>query len=99
VRDTDELIAQKVPFWSRMISQSMVQGRLRFDAKDVAVNVGGATVFPGDVVVADGDGVIVVPRKLAFDAARTANQELASDKITRRKLHKEIGLKEDDSVR
>ena len=32
MRDTDELILQKIPFWSFMISQSMVQGRLRFDA-------------------------------------------------------------------
>jgi regulator of RNase E activity RraA len=98
VRDTDELIAEKVPFWSRMISQSMVQGRLRFDAKDVPVSVGGVTVRPGDIVVANGDGVIVVPRTLAVEVARYAAQELASDKVVRRKLYEEAGLAPDDTV-
>jgi regulator of RNase E activity RraA len=99
VRDTDELIAEKVPFWSRMISQSMVQGRLRFDAKDVAVCVGGVTVRPGDIVVADGDGVIVVPRAMAIDVARYASQELSSDKVVRRKLYQQAGLPPDDSLK
>ncbi len=99
VRDTDELILERVPFWSRIVSQSMVQGRLRFDGKDIPVSVGGVTVFPGDVVVADGDGVIVVPRKLAFDVARYAGQELSADKVVRRRLYGEVGLKEDETVR
>jgi 4-hydroxy-4-methyl-2-oxoglutarate aldolase len=98
VRDTDELILQKVPFWSRVVSQSMVQGRLAFDAKDVPVAVGGVVVHPGDVVVADGDGIIVVPRELAFDVARYAAQELKSDKAVRRKLYGEVGLELDGTV-
>jgi 4-hydroxy-4-methyl-2-oxoglutarate aldolase len=98
VRDTDELILEKVPFWSRMVSQSMVQGRLRFDAMDIAVNVGGVHVHPGDIVVADGDGVIVVPRKMARDVARYAHRELANDKKGRRKLYEELGMDLDDTV-
>jgi 4-hydroxy-4-methyl-2-oxoglutarate aldolase len=99
VRDTDELILQKVPFWSPFISQKMVQGRLRFDAMDVAVNVGGVQVNPGDMVVADGDGVIVVPRRLALDVARYAQRELDNDKQGRRKLYEDLGMELDDTVR
>jgi 4-hydroxy-4-methyl-2-oxoglutarate aldolase len=98
VRDTDELIIQGIPFWSKFISQSMVQGRLRFDAKDVPVSVGGVLVQPRDVVVADGDGVIVVPRKIAWATARYAHQELAQDKASRRKLYEELGIELDDTV-
>jgi regulator of RNase E activity RraA len=98
MRDTDELILQKVPFWSRMISQSMVQARLRFDAMDIPVNVGGVQVHPGDMVVADGDGVIVVPRDMARDVARYAHQELANDKVGRRKLYEALGMELDDTV-
>ena len=98
VRDTDELILQKVPFWSAFISQGMVQGRLRFDDMDVTVNVGGVPVSPGDVVVADGDGVIVVPRATAFDVAKYAHQELANDKIGRRKLYEALGMELDETV-
>ena len=98
MRDTDELILQKVPFWSVMISQGMVQGRLRFDAMDIPVSVGGVQVHPGDVVVADGDGVIVVPRKMAVDVAKYAHQELANDKVGRRKIYEEMGMELDETV-
>jgi regulator of RNase E activity RraA len=99
MRDTDELILQQIPFWSTMISQGMVQGRLRFDAMDVPVSVGGVLVNPGDVVVADGDGVIVVPRAIAVDVAKYAHQELANDKVGRRKLYEALGRELDDTVR
>jgi 4-hydroxy-4-methyl-2-oxoglutarate aldolase len=98
VRDTDELILQRVPFWSAMVSQGMVQGRVRFDAMDIPVSVGGVLVHPGDVVVADGDGVIVVPRKIAVDVAQYAHQELANDKVGRRKLYEALGRELDDTV-
>lgn len=98
VRDTDELILQKVPFWSRMISHGMVQGRLQFDAYDIPVAVGGVTVFPGDVVVADGDGIIVVPQDIARDVAKYAHQELRNDKISRRAKYEELGLEPDETV-
>ena len=98
VRDTDELILQKVPFWSAFISQKMVQARLQFDSKDVPVAVGGVTVNPGDVVVADGDGVIVVPRALARDVAKWGGEEHVRDKAGRRRLYEELGKPLDDTV-
>jgi len=99
VRDTDEIILQKVPFWSAMCSQGMVQGRLKFDAKGVTVSVGGVQVNPGDIVVADGDGVIVVPRAVARDVARHAHAEHQRDKAGRRQLYKDLGLPMDDTVK
>jgi regulator of RNase E activity RraA len=98
VRDTDEVILEKIPFWSLMVSQGMVQGRLRFDAMDIPVAVGGVLANPGDVVVADGDGVIVVPRALARDVAKYATQELRGDKVGRRRLYEEMGMPLDETV-
>ncbi|MHC4249566.1 MAG: RraA family protein [Planctomycetota bacterium] len=98
VRDTDELILQEVPFWSPFCSQSMVQGRLEFSDKDCTVEVGGATVRPGDVVVADGDGVIVVPSDVAAEVARWAHAEHKRDIAGRRKLYDAMGLDPDASV-
>jgi len=98
VRDTDELILQKVPFWSPFCSQKMVQGRLKFDAKGVPVAVGGVTIYPGDVVVADGDGVIVVPRRRARDVARYAHEEHDRDKAGRKKLYLDLGMTPDHTV-
>ncbi len=99
IRDTDELILQGVPCWSRMISQGMVQGRLQFDTHNIPVNVGGVLVAPGDVVVADGDGVIVVPRAKAVEVARYAKRELENDKVGRRKLYESLGMELDNTVK
>lgn len=98
VRDTDEIILQGVPFWSAMVSKSMVQARLQFDAMDIPVAVGGVTVRPGDVVVADGDGVVVVPQEYALDVAKAAAEEHERDKVTRRKHYEALGWKPDDTL-
>jgi 4-hydroxy-4-methyl-2-oxoglutarate aldolase len=99
VRDTDEIILQKIPFWSAFVSQSMVQGRLRFQAKDVPVAVGGVLAHPGDVVVGDGDGVIVVPRSVAFPVAKLAHDTLKADMAGRRHLYEKLGRELDETVR
>jgi len=98
VRDTDEIILQRIPFWSASVAQTMVQGRLRYDTKDVPVSVGGVTVHPGDVIVADGDGVIVVPRAVARDVARHAHAEHQRDIQSRRALYSALGMPPDASV-
>ncbi|MCL5999005.1 MAG: RraA family protein [Chloroflexi bacterium] len=98
VRDTDEIILQRIPFWSMFCSQSMVQGRVQYDAHNISVQVGGVLVNPGDVVVADGDGVIVVPRALAVQVAQYAHQELRNDKAARRRMYEEQGRALDDTV-
>ncbi|HEX9621618.1 MAG TPA: hypothetical protein VF989_15845 [Polyangiaceae bacterium] len=98
VRDSDEVILQKVPFWSRLVSQSMVQSRLQFDATNVPVCVGGQTVCPGDVIVADGDGAIVVPRGVAPEVAEFAREERARDRKNRRRHYEDLGREPDGTV-
>ena len=98
VRDTDEIILQRVPFWSAFSSQGMVQGRLAFEAMDTPLSVGGALVHPGDVVGADGDGVIVVPRAAALDVAKWAREEHRRDKAGRRRHYEALGMKPDETV-
>ncbi len=98
VRDTDEVILQEIPFWSAFVSQPMVQNRLQFDGMNVPVAVGGVAVYPGDVVVADGDGVIVVPQAHALDVAKWARRELTNDKQHRRELYEALGRPLDETV-
>lgn len=99
VRDTDEIILQRVPFWSAFCAQSMVQGRIQFEAMDTLVAVGGVTVAPGDVVVADGDGVIVVPAEHALQVAAIAGRVLNADKLARRHHYEALGRPLDETVR
>lgn len=97
-RDTDEIILQQNPVWCRHISRTMVQGRVEFHSMDEPVVVGGVKVHPGDVVVADGDGVVVVPQEAAADVARYAHQELSNDKKGRRRLYEAAGRALDATV-
>ena len=98
IRDTDECILQKIPVWSYFVSQKMDQCRIRFAEKNVPVAIGGVAVYPGDVIVADGDGVIVVPRAVAKDVAKFASRELRNDKKDRRGMYETLGWELDDTV-
>jgi regulator of RNase E activity RraA len=62
------------------------------------INCGGVKVRPGDIVVADDDGVIVVPREVAPEVAKWARKELETDKQARRKLYEELGMPLDETV-
>ena len=65
---------------------------------DVPVVCAGVRVEPGDVVVADGDGVVVVPQDIAGEVARRAKLILDKDKVARRKLYERMGWKPDVTV-
>lgn len=97
-RDTDEIIRQRNPVFCRYISRTMVIGRLEFSDMMQPIDIGGVLVRPNDIVVADGDGVIVVPLEKAYDVARYALQELTKDKESRRRLYEAAGMELDETV-
>jgi 4-hydroxy-4-methyl-2-oxoglutarate aldolase len=99
IRDSDECIMQKIPVWSYFVSQKMDQARIRFDQMNVPVAIGGVAIYPGDVIVADGDGVIAVPRAVARDVAKYGGRELQNDKNNRRAKYDVLGWAHDDTVR
>jgi len=98
-RDTDEIIAERIPLYFRGPGRGIRPGRNQIESVNRPVVIGGATVVPGDVIVADGDGVLVVPRKFAEEVALYARKILIRDKASRRILYQKLGLPEDESVR
>jgi regulator of RNase E activity RraA len=97
-RDTDELARQGCRVYCARIEKTIRPARLEFDAEQVPINCGGVLVKPEDVVVADGDGVAVVPRDLAEEVATYAREVANGDREKRRALFKQAGLAEDDTV-
>jgi 4-hydroxy-4-methyl-2-oxoglutarate aldolase len=60
---------------------------------NVPVVCAGAAIAPGDVIVADVDGVVVVPRAAAADVARLGTERVAKEEKSRERLRKgELGL-------
>lgn len=98
-RDTDEIAIQKVPLYLRKKGRGIRPGRNELESVNRPVVLGGVLVKPGDVVVADGDGVIVVPRYVAEDVAKYAREILEKDKAGRRDLYKSMQRPMDKTVK
>ena len=65
VRDIAELRRLQFPVWSRRVSPATSVGRMVSVAKQIPVQCGGVMVRPGDYIVGDTDGVVVVPQEAA----------------------------------
>lgn len=97
-RDTDEVIKQKIPLYFKGVGRGIRPGRNEVESVNRPIMCGGVLVRPGDVVVADGDGVIVVPREQAQAVATAARSILEADKAARRKLYEKLGMPPDKTV-
>jgi 4-hydroxy-4-methyl-2-oxoglutarate aldolase len=97
-RDTDEIEAQGIPLYFKRPGRGIRPGRNEIESVNAPIVCGGVLVKPGDVIVADGDGVIVVPRARAEEVAAYARATLEQDKSARRRLYEALGLPKDPSV-
>ncbi|MGQ4436766.1 4-carboxy-4-hydroxy-2-oxoadipate aldolase/oxaloacetate decarboxylase [Streptomyces sp. SAS_260] len=92
IRDTQELRGMGFAAWSRAVSS---QGTVKATggSVNVPIAIDGQVVRPGDVIVADDDGVVVVPRERARETARKSEAREAKEAATRAAfLEGQLGL-------
>ncbi|WFB35974.1 RraA family protein [Kiritimatiellota bacterium B12222] len=67
VRDTDRVLELGFPVFVKYRSSNGMLGRFRISGWQVPIRIGDVEIFPGDIVFADIDGAIVIPRAIAYE--------------------------------
>jgi len=100
-RDTDEIIkVKKISVYCKngYSTRGVRPGRLIAESYNFPINCAGVLVYPGDVIVADGDGVLVVPREHALTVGKLAREIHIGDEKSRAGRYKRLGIKLDETV-
>ncbi len=97
-RDSTECINQKSPVFCAIRSMRHMAGRLELATVNQPINCGGVLVRPGDGVIADDDGIVVVPMEDADEIARRAWKVQDKDRRMRRAFYEKLGMPYDKTV-
>lgn len=85
-RDTLALIEMGFPTFAAGIHCADSLGRIDVDAVGVSVECGGVEVSPGDLVLGDYDGVVVIPSTIGAEVIGLAEEKLAGENLVRQRL-------------
>lgn len=93
-RDTQAILELGFPTFCRGIHPADSLGRMDVDAHDVPIDCGGILVHPGDLVLADQDGVVVIPHAIAEEAITRAEEKVRGENLVRAKLAEGMSVSE-----
>jgi 4-hydroxy-4-methyl-2-oxoglutarate aldolase len=85
-RDTQRLIEMQFPTFIAGISACDSLGRIDIDQVQVPIECGGVSVRPNDLLLADYDGIVVVPSEVANEAISRAEEKVSGEDLVREKL-------------
>jgi 4-hydroxy-4-methyl-2-oxoglutarate aldolase len=85
-RDTLALTEMRFPTFSAGIHCADSLGRIDVDAIGMSISCGGVEISPGDLVLGDNDGVVVVPASLGAEVIGLAEEKVAGEDVVRAKL-------------
>ena len=97
-RDSGECINQKSPVFCAIRSMRHMAGRLELATVNQPINCGGVLVRPGDGIIADDDGIVVVPMEDAEEIAKRAWMVQDKDRRMRRAFYEKLGMPYDKTV-
>ncbi len=85
IRDVPEIVRLKFPAYSRLITPTAGEPR-GFGEIGIPIRIGGVRIFPGDWLVGDEDGIVVVPQKKAVEIANRAMDVLERENRIREEI-------------
>jgi regulator of RNase E activity RraA len=94
VRDKAGLIASGMPIWSAHITAPPPAARLMLTSWNEPIGCGGVAVYPGDIVVGDADGVVIVPCGIAEAVAEDAAEQERLDEWQLEQVKRGVKLSE-----
>jgi regulator of RNase E activity RraA len=97
-RDSYECILQRAPVFCTVRSPAHPMGRIRAVSDNEPIVCAGVPVEPGDLVVGDDDGVVVVPANVGEEATDRARRIQEVDRRGRRDGYVKLGLPFDETV-
>jgi len=80
LRDTEQVVALGFPAFGKGSRPYDYKGRMRMTQSRTPITCGGVEVNPGDGVIADADGVVIVPASLLEKVSELANDRAAAEK-------------------
>lgn len=94
LRDTIQVMRQNFPVFYRYRSSNGSLGRTKITGYNIPVRIGKAYIKPGDVIFGDVDGVVVIPREMAYDVLLRAEAIKNQEKEMRTWVHEGFSAQE-----
>ena len=85
-RDTEYMVRLGFPVFSRYRTMRDIRGRWRLADYNVPITVGGVAIEPGDLVLGDRDGVLIIPREIAGDVVTKAEEVVHTENLVRKAI-------------
>lgn len=85
-RDTEFVLAQRFPVWCSFLTPSDIVARWIPDAYGAPIDIGGVTISTGDWLLADRDGVVIIPKAIAEDAVQRTEEVISTETDMRKAL-------------
>ena len=98
-RDSYETNLEKAPVFCTKRTFAHAYGRVQRGTIGQPINCSGVTVNPGDIVCADDDGVLVIPREVAEDVIKFAKVQLEDDIKVRTEHYENLGFEPDETLK
>jgi regulator of RNase E activity RraA len=85
-RDTELVLEQRFPVWCSFLTPSDIVARWIPDAYGAPIDIGGVTISTGDYLLADRDGVVIVPKAIAEEVVRRTEEVVSTESDMRKAL-------------